>query len=38
MCIKNTLQITEIIKEYCVLHFVALFLALKKSATWAVSS
>jgi len=25
MCIKNALQITYIIKEYCVLHCVALF-------------
>ena len=38
MSIKNALQFTDIIKEYCVLHFVALFLAIEKSATWTVSS
>ena len=38
MCIKDGLQFTDIIKEYCLWHFVALYLALNKSATWAVSS
>ena len=32
MCIKNALQFTDIIKDYCVLHFVALFLAPKNTS------
>ena len=38
MCIKNGLQFTDIVKEYYFCHFLSLYLALKKSAAWTVSS
>ena len=38
ICIENALQNTNIIKDNCPWHFLALYLALKKSATLAVSS
>ena len=38
MCIQNTLQIADIIKDKHYAHSSAVYLAIKKSATWAVSS